>query len=114
VLIVDDDPAFRRLAGRMLVDAGLTVCAEAGDAREAVAAAHASRPGGILVDVGLPDRDGLDLALELRLLEWRPHVVLTSSDPDFADMVESQRDLELRFVPKEELPSAPLRELLGD
>src|SRR4051794_4972580 len=65
VLIVDDDPGFRRLAFRLLTNAGLTVVAEAADAREAVVAANAAKPDGILVDVGLPDRDGLELAHEL-------------------------------------------------
>jgi DNA-binding NarL/FixJ family response regulator len=65
VLIVDDDPAFRRVAARMLKAAGLTVSGEAQDARAAIAAANASRPDAFLVDVGLPDRDGIDLAHEL-------------------------------------------------
>jgi DNA-binding NarL/FixJ family response regulator len=108
VLIVDDDPAFRRLAARMLFAAGLTIAGEAADARAAIVAAHECRPGGILVDVGLPDRDGVALAHELVALAWRPRVLLTSTDPDAAG-----RDGGLLFVPKEELPNAPLRALLG-
>jgi CheY-like chemotaxis protein len=112
VLIVDDDPRFRRLAKRILTSAGLTVVAEAADAQAAVIAANASKPDGILVDVGLPDRDGLDLARELLALEWRPRVLLTSTDPEAADPVEGRGDV-LPFLPKEDLPNAPLRALLG-
>jgi DNA-binding NarL/FixJ family response regulator len=108
VLIVDDDPAFRRLARRILTDAGLTVVAEAGDAGSAVIAARDSRPEGILVDLGLPDRPGLDLAHELLALDWRPRVVLTSSDPEAAGLGDG-----LPFFAKEDLPAAPLRALLG-
>jgi CheY-like chemotaxis protein len=112
VLIVDDDPKFRRLARRILAGAGLTVVAEAADAQAAVIAANASKPDGILVDVGLPDRDGLDLARELLALEWHPRVLLTSTDPDAADPVDGRGDM-LPFLPKEDLPNAPLHTLLG-
>jgi CheY-like chemotaxis protein len=112
VLIVDDDPRFRRLARRILTGAGLTVVAEAPDAEAAVIAANASKPDGILVDVRLPDRDGLDLARELLALGWHPRVLLTSSDPDAGDPVDGRGD-ELPFLPKEDLPNAPLQVLLG-
>jgi len=112
VLIVDDDPRFRRLAIRILTDAGLSVVAEAGDARTAVIAAKASRPEGILVDLGLPDRAGVDLARELFALEWHPRVLLTSSDPEAAQMLDGQRE-SMPFLVKDDLPTAPLRSLLG-
>ncbi len=109
VLIVDDDPAFRSLAAGMLNEAGLAVAGEAGDARAAVAAAHATRPGAILVDVGLPDRSGVELARELLALPWHPRVLLTSADADAA----STGDASLRFVAKVDLPGAPLLALLA-
>jgi CheY-like chemotaxis protein len=112
VLIVDDDPRFRRLAKRILTGAGLTVVAEAADAATAVVAANASKPDGILVDIGLPDRDGLDLARELLGLGWHPRVLLTSSDPEAGDPVDGRGD-SLPFLPKEDLPNAPLRVLLA-
>jgi CheY-like chemotaxis protein len=112
VLIVDDDPGFRGLASRMLTEAGLTVVAEAADARSAVVAASLARPDGILVDLRLPDRTGLELARELVTLGWHPRILLTSSDPEAADLLDGARD-GLPFVPKEELPNAPLVTLLG-
>jgi CheY-like chemotaxis protein len=108
VLIVDDDPAFRRLAARMLEQAGIAVAAEAPDAGAALAIARAMRPGGILVDVGLPDRSGVDLARDLLALPWRPRVLLTSADADAAGAGGGS----LRFVAKEDLPDAPLHALL--
>ena len=112
VLIVDDDARFRRLANRILTDAGLSVIAEAADAHAAVIAANASKPDGILIDVGLPDRDGIELARELLALGWHPRVLLTSSDPDATGPVEGRGDT-LPFLPKEDLPNAPLQALLG-
>jgi DNA-binding NarL/FixJ family response regulator len=109
VLIVDDDPAFRRLAAEMLAAAGLTVAGEAGDAAGAVAAALALSPSAILVDVGLPDRTGADLARELLALPWRPRLLLTSADRDASQCAEGL----IRFVAKEDLPNAALGTLLG-
>jgi DNA-binding NarL/FixJ family response regulator len=113
VLLVDDDPAFRALATRILNEIGIEVVAVAGDAAAAVAAAKSLKPDAALVDVGLPDRDGVQLAYELAALPWRPRVVLTSSDSDAADGIEAPAAGEhMAFIAKEQLPNAPLRRLL--
>lgn len=114
VLLVDDDPMFRSLTASILNEAGLEVIGAVGDAARAVAAARSFKPDGVLVDIGLPDRDGVDLAHELAALPWRPRVVLTSSDRDAAARVSpGARDGALSFIPKEDLPGAPLLRLLG-
>jgi two-component system nitrate/nitrite response regulator NarL len=112
VMVVDDDPDFRRLVGRMLVDAGLAVAGEADTAAAAIAAARELRPDVLLVDVGLPDRDGITLARELTALPWGPRVVLTSSNRDAAGPSDLRRSGASAFVPKEDLPGASLRDLL--
>ena len=112
-LVVDDDAAFRGTAARLLEAAGLVVVGEAGTAAAAVTEALRLRPDAILVDIELPDADGLVLAAWLRGLPWRPPVLLTSSDPD-AVLPEEVRTSGARgFVPKHELPDAPLRRLLA-
>jgi two-component system KDP operon response regulator KdpE len=60
LLVVDDEPAIRRLLGTALSRAGYAVV-EAGTAREALAAVAIDKPGAVLLDLGLPDRDGLEL-----------------------------------------------------
>lgn len=113
VLIVDDDPGFRRLAERMIRAIGLTVVGQAEDVEAAVVAANELRPVAALVDVGLPDGDGIELAHQLASLPWRPRVVLISSDPDAASLARGRADAQaLPFVAKEDLPTAPLRRLL--
>ena len=108
VLLVDDDAGFRGLAARMVGVAGLTVVGEAANAEEALAEARRLRPDAALVDVRLPDRDGIDLGGEIAALPWRPRVVLISSDPEAA-----RRDANgLAFVAKADLPRTPLRQLL--
>lgn len=60
VLIVDDEAPIRRLLRGALERAGYSV-AEAETAREALSLANHQRPEAILLDLGLPDRDGLEL-----------------------------------------------------
>jgi DNA-binding NarL/FixJ family response regulator len=113
VLLVDDDPVFRGLARRMLQATGLIVVGEAETVAAAIAVAHEVRPDAALVDVGLPDGDGIALAGELTALPWRPRVVLTSTDPDAASPEDVRRSGAGAFVAKDELPNAPLRQLLA-
>jgi two-component system KDP operon response regulator KdpE len=65
ILIVDDEVAIRRLLRNTLERAGYDIV-EAGNARDALAAAAAQHPSAILLDLGLPDRDGLALIPLLR------------------------------------------------
>jgi CheY-like chemotaxis protein len=113
VLVVDDDPSALCLATRVLADIEVEVAATAADAATAIQAAHSAKPDAALVDVGLPDRDGIDLAYELAALPWKPRVVLTSSDRDAVSGIESQpgRDA-LPFLPKQELTDGRLHRLL--
>lgn len=112
---MDDDPAFRRLAARMLADAGLELAGEAADAASGFAAALDVRPDAVLVDLRLPDRDGLELAHELLTLPWKPRVVLTSSDADAATTAAANGlDPVVPFVPKQDLPNATLAGLFGE
>jgi CheY-like chemotaxis protein len=113
VLVVDDDPAFRELAKRLLTGTGLDVVGEADRAARALSTARELEPDAILVDVMLPDGDGVALARDLAALPWRPGVVLTSTSPDAVGQDEIGGSGVVAFVPKHELPSAPLRRLLG-
>ena len=112
VLIVDDDPAFRGLARRILTASGLNVVGEAESVQAAGAAAAELRPDGVLLDVMLPDGDGVTFARELAALPWKPRVVLTSSYYDAASEDEIGDCGGVSFVPKPDLPSAPLARLL--
>lgn len=60
VLIVDDEPHIRRLIQAALTRADYAV-AEAADARETLDQLRRERPDVVLLDLGLPDRDGLEL-----------------------------------------------------
>lgn len=112
VLIVDDDVEFRGLAARLLAVMGLDVVGEAGNAAEGAAVAAELRPDAVLVDVGLPDGSGIDLAARLVELPWRPRVVVTSSDPDATSTEAVQRFGAVGFLVKESLPDGTLAAML--
>jgi CheY-like chemotaxis protein len=114
VLVVDDDPEFRKLAGRVLAASGLTVVGEADSVAAALAAATRLEPSAALVDVELPDGDGLTLARELAALPWRPRIVLTSVDGEITSTEEARSAGARAFVNKADLPGAALARLLGD
>lgn len=65
ILVVDDDAAIRRLLRNTLDRASYTVV-EAADAKSALHQSAAERPSAILLDLGLPDRDGLSIIPLLR------------------------------------------------
>ena len=113
VLVVDDDPEFRELAGRLLAASGLTVVGEADSLAAAIAAAVQLKPSAVLADVELPDGDGVTLARELAALPWHPRVVLTSIDGDITTTGEARLAGAHAFVVKADLPDAPLARLLG-
>jgi two-component system KDP operon response regulator KdpE len=60
ILIVDDERAIRRLLGAAADRAGYRVI-EAENAREALTALQIDKPEAVLLDLGLPDRDGMEL-----------------------------------------------------
>jgi two-component system alkaline phosphatase synthesis response regulator PhoP len=77
ILVVEDEPGIARLVRDYLERAGFAVVLAA-DAGEALAQARARRPALVVLDLGLPDRDGLDVMRELRRFTDVPVVMLTA------------------------------------
>ena len=77
ILIVEDEPPIRRLL-RATLDANDYRVLEAGTGAEAVGALRHHRPDLVLLDLGLPDIDGLQLIADIRKLGPVPIVVLSS------------------------------------
>jgi two-component system KDP operon response regulator KdpE len=81
VLVVDDEPPIRRFLRASLGPQGYSVI-EADTAEAALKALRAEKPDVVVLDLGLPDMDGLELLRALRQESAVPIVVLSSRDDE--------------------------------
>ena len=81
VLVVDDEPRIVDLARDYLEHAGFAVVTAA-DGPSALRAARARKPDIVVLDLGLPGMDGLDVARTLRRESFVPIVMLTARDDE--------------------------------
>jgi CheY-like chemotaxis protein len=89
VLVVDDEEIFRRAMADVVAEtAGFVVVGTAVSGVESLAAAAATQPDLVLMDVNLPGIDGIEAARRLRSADRSPIVLLLStydeSDVDYA------------------------------
>lgn len=69
VLVVDDHPAARRTARAVLSELGKSValvCGEAENGKQAIAKVHSLEPDIVLLDMGMPEMNGVQAAYEIR------------------------------------------------
>ena len=107
ILIVDDDAPFLSLAARILHNLGIANIVTAKDAATALRTANTTKPTAALIDIGLPDRNGIDLAHELAQLPWHPHIVLTSTDRDAISTITADHRTPYPSSPKTTSPPPP-------
>jgi len=113
VLVVDDHPAFRSSARRLLESEGYFVVGEAEDGRSALERAESLQPDLVLLDIQLPDIDGFEVARELKQAQSHALVVLISSR-DEADYGSAIAESGARgFIPKGELSGPALARMLA-
>ena len=77
ILVVDDEPEIVRVARDYLEHAGFATLSAA-DGPAAIAAARARKPDLIVLDLGLPGLDGLDVARSIRRDSTVPIIMLTA------------------------------------
>jgi DNA-binding NarL/FixJ family response regulator len=111
ILIIDDDPRFRAQARDVLEADGFVVIGQAVDGASGLEAAQSLRPDFVLLDIGLPDVEGFDVARALALDRPAPQVVLTSSRDARAYGRRLANGPCLGFIPKEQISGAAIRAL---
>jgi DNA-binding NarL/FixJ family response regulator len=114
-LLVDDNDAFLEAATVLLQREGMTVVGVASNSAEALRQAHALRPDAILVDIGLGEESGFDLA---RLLAQDgqssdTEVILISAraETDYAELIAESPAA--GFLVKSELSARAIDRILG-
>src|SRR4051794_15011307 len=82
VLVVEDDPAIADLVSRYLKREGFGVRVET-DGAAALAAVRRQRPVAVVLDVGLPTMDGVEVCRSLRAAgDWTPVLFVTARDDE--------------------------------
>ena len=77
ILVIEDEPGMRRLLGTALGAEGYRVV-EAGDGRRGLIDAGSHRPDLAIVDLGLPDTDGVEVIRRIRAWSTMPILVLSA------------------------------------
>jgi len=114
-LLVDDNDAFLEAASVLLEREGVTVVGVASSTAEALRQAHALRPDVILVDIGLGDESGFDVA---RLLARdgqgsSAEVIMISAraETEYAELIAESPAA--GFLAKSELSARGIGRILG-
>lgn len=113
VLVADDSAEFLQAACSLLEREGLTVVGRARTGAEAIRRAADHDPDVVLLDIGLGDENGFDVAERLRhRARARAQVILISARPeeDFGDLVEASPAI--GFLPKARLSANAVIRLL--
>jgi len=79
ILVVDDEPPIRRFLRTSLVGQGYRVL-EAANGQDALASVRMDRPDVVILDLGLPDMDGMEVIRTIRQTSPLPIIVLSSRD----------------------------------
>jgi two-component system response regulator EvgA len=111
ILIIDDHSSFRTQARALLENDGFDVVGEAEDGRSGLSAARRLRPDLVLLDIGLPDIEGFEVARALDDDGPPPYVVLTSSREASAYGPRLANSRAIGFIQKDELSGAAIRAL---
>lgn len=106
LLITDDESATRELIAEVAADVGYTV-AQAGDVRQARIQIERQKPDVMLLDMQLPDGDGIELWKRLELTGC--HVVFMTGHSSVESAIEALRCGAVDYL----LKPVPLRRLRG-
>lgn len=81
LLIVDDDDAIRRFLRIALTGEGYQVL-EASSGQQAIKFVREHQPDAVLLDLGLPDLDGLEVTRQVRLWSWVPILFVSVNEEE--------------------------------
>lgn len=107
VLVVDDFASFRECVCSILEGTQFRVVGQAADGLEALRKARSCQPDLILLDIGLPNRNGLDVARSVRTIAPAARILFLSVDSD-ADLVREALGVGAGYIHKSRIHSGLL------
>ena len=114
ILLVDDHPMLRQgLQQYVQEDKDLTICGQAANAAEALTLLESLHPDLVVVDIGLPGRDGLDLIKDIRARDTKCGILVFSM---FDEDIYAERALRAGaqgYVMKHESPLKLVQAIRG-
>jgi two-component system chemotaxis response regulator CheY len=99
ILVVDDAAYVRLRLSRLLTQNGYEVI-EAGDGKEAVAQYEKAKPDGVLLDIVMPEMDGMTALKAIKELDEAARVVMLTSVREQSTVMDAIRSGALDFVVK--------------
>jgi DNA-binding NarL/FixJ family response regulator len=110
ILVVDDHPAFRSaLSSALSMEEDIEVAGQAGGGLEACDVAAQLHPDAIVMDLSMPDLDGIDAMERIHLSDPAVAVVILTAHADAANERRAREAGALGFLPK----GSGLRDLVG-
>lgn len=113
VLLVDDHNGFRRiLASFLRSQSGIELVVEATDGNDAIEKAQQTRPDLVLMDIHMPNRNGIEATRAIKILSPQTVVIMMSMDSN-EDYARSARMVSDGYIAKSSM-KAPLLSLLAN
>lgn len=116
ILLIDDHALFRMGLEGLLERRGIQIVAATGDGREGLRLAHEVDPDVVLLDMRMPDLNGLEVLLRLRESGFKKPVVILTTSNEERDLVECLRNGAQGYLLKDMEPDAlvnALREIVA-
>jgi response regulator NasT len=82
IAIIDDNPSERLVLRLLMEENGYSVVAEGGDGDEALRICKEEVPDIVIMDIGLPNKDGIEATIEIAAQCMVPVVLLTGRDDE--------------------------------
>jgi DNA-binding NarL/FixJ family response regulator len=113
IVICEDDEKFAGLVGEILESDGrFVVVGRATDGNEAVRLCEEHTPDIVLMDIGMPGRDGIEATRAIHARDVGQHVVIYTGSDEYADVARADEAGAVGFLHKGALTSPDVGEAL--
>jgi two-component system chemotaxis response regulator CheY len=100
VLIIDDAPFMRKVLAEILEKHGLHVIGSAADGEEGIAAYTNFKPDLVILDIGMPGMDGIEVLRRLRKIDSSASIIMCSAKGQVRTILESIKEGASDFIVK--------------